>query len=184
MELSHAVNFTVPLAASYPEAKEFVRDVPRSLRYAEIVSDLKVFENGEASEVSASLPVSAALFGQHVLPFRSALRPTASGAVLEALPVYGRGPGSAEVNGSAVVRPSANGCEVDYSFLITVKLTLPAGGKWGEKALLKLVGLTAQSVLRNLASQLEPAVARAAAELNGPTSPRRNARRSTPASPR
>lgn len=183
MDLSYAVDFTVAVAAGVDEAKEFVRDVPRSLRHADILTDLQVL-SGDPIVVSASLPVSAALFGQHELPFRSALHHTVHGAELEALPVVGRGVGSAEVSGTAVVRSVPDGSEVDYSFLITVKLSLPEGGRWGEKALLKLVNLTAGSVLKTLAAQLQPAVALAAGELVSVTSPRRSARRSTPTSPR
>lgn len=184
MELSYPFSFAVSLACDAEDALAFVRDVPGSLRHAEVLSDLQVVR-GEPSVISASLPVSAALFGQHELPFRSALHDTPDGARLEALPVVAKGPGSAEVGGAAAVRALPSGSEVDYSFVITVRLSLPEGGKWGEKALLKLVNLTALSVLRSVASRLEPAVARAASEFEpAATSPRRSERRSPLASPR
>lgn len=184
MELSYPFSFTVGLGCAVDDALTFVRDVPGSLRYAEVLSDLQVI-HGDPSVISASLPVSAALFGQHELPFRSALLDTPDGARLEALPVVAKGPGSAEIGGAAVVREVPGGSEVDYSFVITVRLALPEGGKWGEKALIKLVNLTAGTVLRSVASRLEPAVARAAAEFEPvATSPRRSERRSPLASPR
>lgn len=184
MELSYPFSFRVELACGFDDALVFVRDVSASLKYAEVLTDLQVIA-GEPSVISASLPVSAALFGQHELPFRSALHPTGDGAELEALPVEARGPGSAEVAGSAKVRSALSGSVVDYSFVITVRLRLPEGSKWGEKALLKMVNLTAGSVLRSVASRLEPAVARAAAEFDPATTSRhRTARRSQPASPR
>lgn len=184
MELSYPFSFSVELECGSEDALAFVRDVAASLRYAEVLSDLQVLA-GDPKVMSASLPVSAALFGQHELPFKSALRATPDGATLEPLSVVARGPGSAEVAGTARVSESAGGSQVDYSFVITVRLRLPDGGKWGEKALLKLVNLTAQSVLRSVASRLEPAVARAAAEYEPVvTSRRRSARRSQPASPR
>lgn len=183
MELSYPFSFTVAVAADERQAREFVRDVPRSLRYAEVLKELRL-AGGEPQVISASLPVSAALFGQHVLPFASALHHTDAGARLEPLPVTTTGPGTAEIGGTASVRAATGGSEVDYEFVIKVRLDLPEGGKWGERALLKMVRLTALAVVRSVAAELQPALARAAEEFDPVTSRRRTSRRSLLTSPR
>lgn len=183
MELSYPFSFVVSIAADEEQAREFVRNVQCSLRYAEVLKELRLSDD-EPQVISAALPVSVALFGQHALPFASALHHTERGARLEPLPVTTTGPGTAEIGGTASVRAATGGSEVDYAFVIRIKLDLPEGGKWGEKALLKMVRLTALAVVRSVAAGLQPAVARAAAEFEPLTSRRRTARRSLLTSPR
>lgn len=81
MRFEHASSFQLSLALDALEALEFVRDVPRSLRYAEFITDLRL-QPGDPALISAALPVNAALFGRQELPFSSELRHRTSGASL------------------------------------------------------------------------------------------------------
>lgn len=164
MELTHEVRFSLPVAMPAAAARAFVRDVPRSLRYADFLADLQVLE-GLPRVVVATLPVNAALFGQRELPFRSELRDTPSGAVLSALPIVPDGPGWAEVDGEAVVREEGSGSAVDYAFRVTIRLRVPSADKWGTQALLKMIAFTARTVLGEIMGRFPQAVRRAADEV-------------------
>ena len=94
------------------EATQFARDVPRTLSHADFLADLQVV-TGDPTVVTAAIPVSAAMFGQRELPFRSVLEPMPTGARLRALDIAPDGPGWALVAGEAgagrggVARPAA-----------------------------------------------------------------------------
>lgn len=163
MDLTHEIRFSLPVAMAPAAARAFVRDVPRSLRMADFLSDLQVLE-GEPRVVVATLPVNAALFGQRELPFRSVLRDTADGATLTALEIEPDGPGWAEVDGEAVVRPNGSGSTVDYAFRVTIRLRVPSADKWGTQALLKMIAFTARTVLQDVMGRFPQAVRRAAEE--------------------
>ena len=163
MDLSREVGFVIDLAMSQARALEFVRDVPRSLSLADFLADLQVLA-GKPRIVAASLPVSAALFGQHELPFRSELHDTGDGARLVALPLTPTGPGWAEVSGAAKVSSAGASSRVDYQFAVTVHLKLPEAAAWGERALTKLIAMTAESALRNVVDRFPSALAGAAAQ--------------------
>ncbi len=162
MELNHEFAFVVDLPMSPMAAVAFVRDVPRSLSHAAFVSDLQVFA-GDPAEVAASLPVNAALFGQHDVPFRSQLWPTADGARLAGLKIETEGPGWAEVHGEVRVVAAEGAARADYRFHIAVHLELPKAERWGGRALLSMIRFTAQTVLEDLASRFPEAI-RAAAD--------------------
>lgn len=164
MDLTHEVRFSFPVAMPPAAARAFVRDVPRSLRKADFLTDLQVLE-GDPRVVVATLPVNAALFGQRELPFRSVLRDTPDGATLTAVEIDPDGPGWAEVDGEAVVRPDGDGSKVDYAFRVTIRLRVPAADKWGTQALLKMIAFTARTVLQDIMSRFPLAVRRAAEEV-------------------
>ena len=164
MDLTHEVSFVLDLDLPREAARDFVRDVPRSLSQATFLSDLQVVE-GKPKVVTAALPVNAALFGQRELPFRSELTYTADGASLSGLPLAPEGPGWAEVSGDARVLGAERGCRVEYSFRITIHLALPAPEKWGGRALLSMIEFTTQSVLRGVMGSLPAAVPAAAREV-------------------
>jgi len=162
VEIRHEVRFALALDMSPAEATAFARDVPRTLRHADFLADLQVVA-GEQPVVSAAIPVSAAMFGQRELPFRSVLVPTPSGARLEATPLEPDGPGWALVSGEARVSPLGAGrSRIDYAFDITVHLRLPPAERWGERALTRMIEFTARTVLSQVAGELPRAVARAA----------------------
>lgn len=177
MDLSHEVRFSVPVALPVECATAFVRDVPRSLRFADFLAELQVVTS-QPPVVSAAIPVSAALFGQRELPFSSELHETATGARLVPFGRSFDGPGWADVAGEADVVPSGAGSRLDYAFHITVHVRLPQAGNWGAQALVKMIEYTARSVLHKVMSRLPEAVA-AAAELEGAATgtlhPRRDA---------
>ncbi len=165
MDLAHRVRFAVELDMAPAEAVAFARDVPRTLSHADFLADLQVV-TGEPSYVTAAIPVSAAMFGQRELPFRSVLEPTPDGAALHGLEIDPDGPGWAVVSGLAWVSPLAGnthrGSRIDYEFEITVRLRLPAAERWGERALTRMIEFTARTVLAQVAERLPAAVAKAA----------------------
>ncbi len=165
MDLAHSVRFALEVAMPPSEATLFAQDVPRTLSHADFLADLQVI-TGDPTIVTAAIPVSAAMFGQRELPFRSVLEPTARGARLRALDIAPDGPGWALVSGEARVSPLtgtvAAGSRIDYDFEITVRLRLPKAERWGERALTKMIEFTARTVLGQVAEKLPAAVARAA----------------------
>lgn len=163
LRFTHAISFQLQLALSALQALEFVRDVPRSLRYAEFITDLDL-EPGKPPLVSASLPVSAALFGRRDLPFTSELHHHTSGASLRPLPLVTESRGWAELAGDVEVTAAGAGSQVDYRFDVTVHLRLPSADRWGTRALTKMIELTAVSLLRSLMVRFPAAIERAANE--------------------
>ncbi len=174
MDLTHDVSFSFDLDLPPEEARAFVRDVPASLSRATFLADLQVIES-HPRIVTATLPVNAALFGQRELPFRSELHVVEAGAVLTGLPLEVDGPGWAEVSGSASVTPGDAATRVDYGFIITIHLDLPAAERWGGRALLKMVEFTARSVLAGVVARFPEAVQEAARELEAAPTRRRSA---------
>jgi len=164
VDLSHEIRFSLDVELGPNAARTFVRDVPRSLRRADFLADLQVVTS-HPPIVSAAIPVSAALFGQRELPFRSELHHTPSGARLVPTEFAFDGPGRADVSGEAEVSPSGTGSRLDYSFNITVRVLLPESDHWGAQALVKMIRFTARTVLQRVMDRLPQAVAEAAAEL-------------------
>lgn len=165
MELAHSVSFALELDMSPSAAVEFARDVPRTLSRADFLADLQVI-TGDPSVVTAAIPVSAAMFGQRELPFRSVLEHTAHGARLRAIDIEPDGPGWALVSGEARVSAVGQGSRqtalIDYRFDITVRLRLPRAERWGQRALTRMIEFTARTVLGQVAEKLPGAVAKAA----------------------
>lgn len=165
VDLAHSVSFALDLEMSPAAAVEFARDVPRTLSRADFLADLQVI-TGDPSIVTAAIPVSAAMFGQRELPFRSVLEHTAHGARLRSLDIEPDGPGWALVSGEARVTPVGQGARqtarIDYRFEITVRLKLPKAERWGQRALTRMIEFTAKTVLSQVAEKLPGAVARAA----------------------
>ena len=113
--------------------------------------------------MSAAIPVSAAMFGQRELPFRSELEETVDGARLVGVKIDPDGPGWALVSGEArVARLTPTRSRIDYAFDISVSLRLPPAERWGERALTRMIEFTARTVLGKVASELPKAVGRAA----------------------
>lgn len=162
MDITHSVRFAVELQAPFDQAVAFARDVPRTLRHADFLADLQVV-TGDPSVVTAAIPVSAAMFGQRELPFRSVLQPTENGARLRGVEIDPDGPGWAVVSGEARVS-ALDGARsrIEYTFDITVRLRLPKAERWGERALTRMIEFTAQTVLGQVADRLPAAVAKAA----------------------
>ena len=165
MKLTHTVHFAFDLSLAQREAVAFVQDAQQSLSKAEFIRDLTVSPGAESTqEVSASIPINAALFGQHDLSFQSVLTPNARGARLEPRSPDEPKMGWAEVAGEASVRPLPSGSHVEYGFDITIHLDLPQPEKWGGQALIKMIHFTAQRVLEGIAAEFPKAVQDAAAE--------------------
>lgn len=162
MNLTHRVEFSLDSEMSFDEALEFVGDVPRSLRYADFLAELQVL-TGEPPLVQAAIPVSAALFGQRELPFSSELERTASGARLVPLQISPAGPGWAEVAGEAKVHDLGALRRIDYAFVVTVHLRIPAADRWGTQALVRMIEFTADAVVRKVTQRLPATIAKAAA---------------------
>ncbi|CAN5678936.1 hypothetical protein BH23DEI1_BH23DEI1_09740 [soil metagenome] len=165
----HTLDFEVPLALSPARAIDFVRDVRQSLAHALFLRDLRV-SGGTPLVVEATLPINAALFGQRDVPFRSALTPTPTGARLEGVEIEPVGPGWALVSGEAMVRAAPSGSVVHYDFSITVHVELPVDGRWGGRALTRMIEYAAATVLARVTSAFPEAIARAAREAEGATS--------------
>jgi len=161
MDLTHEVSFSLLSPMTLAEAKAFVVDVPASLRYADFLAELQVLV-GDLPVVCAAIPVSAAMFGQRELPFRSELHLTHDGARLVPIGIEPNGPGWAEVAGEARVSEEGRQRRLDYSFQVTVHLRLPPAERWGTQALVRMIEFTATSVLRKITAQLPAAVSRAA----------------------
>lgn len=157
MELRRTVDFEVPSTLSCTSAVTFVRDVERSLAHADFLASLTT----DGDVVTAQLPVNAALFGQQKLRFRSRLIPTPSGARLEGLELDDR-PGWARVSGEAHVVPVPDGCRLDYRFEIEIHLAVPEAERWGGKALLRMIEVTADRVLGRVTTAFPDAVRSAA----------------------
>lgn len=161
MDLTHEVTFSLLTPMTYDQALEFVIDVPGSLRFADFLAELQVLTRRPAV-VCAAIPVSAAMFGQRELPFRSELHRTPAGARLVPVPIEPLGPGWADVAGEATVTDLGNVRRLDYEFEVTVHLRLPAAERWGTQALVRMIEFTAGAVLRKVTAQLPEAVAKAA----------------------
>jgi hypothetical protein len=153
MELRRTVDFEVPSTLTCASAVTFVRDVERSLADADFLTSLA--RDGDV--VTAQLPVNAALFGAQKLRFRSRLVPTPSGARLEGLDLDDR-PGWARVSGEATVVPIPDGCRLDYRFEIEIHLAVPEAERWGGRALLKMIEVTADRVLARVTTAFPDAV--------------------------
>jgi len=162
MDLTHEVEFSLATEMSFDEAMSFVADVPRSLQHADFLAELQVL-TGEPPLVRAAIPVSAAMFGQRELPFSSELRRTAAGARLVPLAIEPDGPGWAEVAGEARVSDQGKTRRIDYGFVVTVHLRVPAADRWGTQALLSMIEFTADAVLRKVTQRLPDAIGRAVA---------------------
>lgn len=164
MQLHHAINFDFDLALDSQAAIAFVRDVAQSLATATFIENLRVVPEEwlEHDLVQASIPINAAMFGQHHLSFQSLLIPTPKGARLQALPFDEPKRGWAEVAGTAEVRPLPHGASVQYDFDVTIHLQLPPAERWGGKALLKMVEYTANRVLETVVADFPRAIQSAA----------------------
>ena len=157
MQIHRQVVFEVPSSLDCAAAVAFVRDVEQSLSQADFLEALQ--QDGD--QVGASLPVNAALFGQHKLRFRSRLSPTPSGGRLEGLDLDDV-PGWARVSGEADVVPTPGGCRLDYRFEIEIHLAVPEAERWGGRALLKMIEVTADRTLARVAERFPDAVRSAA----------------------
>lgn len=183
MKITNTVTFDIHLALEQAAALDFVRDVRKSLAKASFLSDLRVSDvpvvpaDGMLADkvakhvldaqtapqhVQASIVVNAALFGERALSFQSYVRPTAKGALLEALPFDDPKLGWAEVSGDATVQPLPQGSRIRYHFDITIHLDLPEAEKWGGRALSKMIHFTAQRTLERIVSDFPVAIQAAA----------------------
>lgn len=164
MILTHHVTFDVDLGLDRGPAVDFVRDAERSLARADFLESLRTDRDGGDAVVRAELPVNAAMFGQRRLRFASRMRDAPTGATLEPVALDER-PGWAEVAGRAHVRsrPGA-GSRVHYAFELTIHLQLPEPERWGGRALIKMVEVTADAVLRRVSARFPEAVRQAARE--------------------
>lgn len=158
MRLTRHVAFDVPSTLDRSTAVSFVRDAERSLSHADFLAVLHQDRDGI---VSAELPVNAALFGQQRLRFRSRLRATPSGALLEGCTLDDV-PGWARVSGEASVVQAPVGSRLDYRFVIEIHLALPEPERWGGRALVKMIEVTADQVLRRVCERFPEAVRSAA----------------------
>lgn len=161
MVLTHQVAFALELGLARPDAVAFVRDASRSLACADFLSELRVDDEPGGPVVRAALPVNAAMFGARRLRFASRVERTPEGARLRGLPLDDR-PGWAKVSGEARVTPQPGGSHVAYRFDIGIHLDLPAPDRWGGRALLKMVEVTASTVLSRVSERFPPAVREAA----------------------
>lgn len=158
MRLVRHVEFDVFSTLGRATAVSFVRDVRRSLSHAEFLEQL---ESDDEGIVTAQLPVNAALFGQQKLRFHSRLVPTPTGGVLEGLELDDV-PGWARVSGQAVVAAEPGGSRLRYRFEIEIHLALPEAERWGGRALVKMIEVTADQVLRRIGERFPDAVESAA----------------------
>ncbi len=166
LRLDHDFGFSIRVALSSAAALDFVRDVPLSLRHADFITNLRM-TRGEPPTVSAELPVDAGFFGMRSLPFESAVQITSDGARLLPRRLGEGGIGWAEVAGEAKVFATAGDApssRLDYTFDVTVYLAMPSAERWGTQALLKMVELTAKTVLRKVAGRFPRAIEASAAE--------------------
>ncbi len=165
MTIDYDVTFSFELPLPLQVALGFVREVKTSLQYAAF-KEIAVTPDpaSEHQLVRASLPIDAALFGQHDLSFKSRLMATPRGARLEGLSLAEDKAGWAELSGEAEVSGLPIGSLAYYAFCIVVHLDIPTPETWGGKALSKMIGLTARTVLANVTEGFPQAVQRAAAE--------------------
>ena len=166
MKIEHSILFDIDLSLSQEDAISFVQSVEHSLSKATFISNLQLLHEDTLGNdyIQASIPINAAMFGQHELDFQSLLIPTVKGARLQALPFDTPKAGWAEVTGEAIVNVLPKGSTVHYDFYITIHLNLPTPERWGGKALLKMVEFTAQRVLKHIAEEFPKAVQAAANE--------------------
>lgn len=168
MKIDYNVTFSFSLPLPRQVALEFIRDVETSLQYVTFLKEIAVTADpkSESGLVQASLPINAALFGQYNLNFKSRLVPTQHGARLEGLSLGEEQVGWAEVSGEAEVSALPTGSAAHYAFHIVVHLDIPVPEKWGDKALLKMIDLTARTVLTSITEGFPQAVQRAAGEVS------------------
>ncbi len=169
MKIEHSIPFDIDLSLSQQDAISFVQSVEHSLSKATFINNLQLLHEDtlEHDYICASIPINAAMFGQHQLDFQSLLIPIAKGARLQALPFDTPKASWAEVTGKAVVDSLPKGSTVHYDFDITIHLNLPRPEKWGGEALLKMIEFTAQQVLKHIAEEFPQAVKAAASKFEG-----------------
>lgn len=161
LRLDHRIAFSLQVRLAEDAAREFVRDAPRSLRHADFLTDLTVA--GEPPVVSAALQVSVAIFGRRSLPFQSRLEVTPLGARLSPLPCATDGAGWVELTGEGRAFGDGPGrSRLEYDFALAVNLATPSSERWGTQALLKMIELTAASVLKRLIERFPRAIELAA----------------------
>ena len=158
VHLSRRIAFDVDVELPHAIAIAFVRDVPATLREADFVDGVTVDAGGV---VEASLVVNASMFGQRRLAFLSDLEPTPHGARLRGRHLD-RSVGWARVDGEATVRARPIGSVLSYAFDVDIHLVLPEPERWGGRALLKMVEVTADRVLERLHAAFPSAIAAAA----------------------
>ncbi len=166
MRIEHSIPFDIDLSLNQQDAISFVQSVEHSLSKATFISNLQLLHEDTLGNdyIHASIPINAAMFGQHELDFQSLLISTPKGARLQALPFGTPKTSWAEVTGKAVVGALPKGSVVHYDFDITIHLNLPSPEGWGGKALLKMIEFTAQQVLKRIAEEFPKAVQTAANE--------------------
>lgn len=165
MRLHHSLTTTLDLPLAPSEALAFVQDPEASLRRVAFMRGLAV-EPGPTpggARVSAAMPVFVPVLGAYELEFVSLLEATPRGARLHALPPREPKKGWAEVAGEAEVSPLPGGSRVSYTLDLSVHVALPEPEAWGGRALLKMVEVTAQKVVADIAKGFPEAI-RAAAE--------------------
>ena len=160
MRISEHAQFVVTIPLVPESARKFVAHIEYPLAEADFLRDVRI--TGENPRVvHAEIPVKAGMFGQHTLRFASEVHETDTGAELVPVPDP-TARGWAELAGAAVVQPHADGSEVAYNFTFSLEVELPGALRWGEGALTKMVEVTAQSILRGLASDFPRTIEAAA----------------------
>lgn len=163
LRLEREVSFRLRVLLAPDAARAFVQDVPASLAHADFLAGVRLCP-GDPPTLEARLPVNAAVFGVRDVPFASAVGLTASGATLTPAGPVDHDRAWAEVGGEARVEPVEGGSRLDYALRLTVFLVMPSAERWGTQALLKMVELTAASVLRKVGERFPRAVEAAAEE--------------------
>ncbi len=161
LRLEREVSFRLRAPLPQDAARAFVQDVPGSLAYADFLAGVRL-RPGDPPLLEARLPVNAAVFGVRDVPFVSAVVPTGSGAKLTPAGPVDHDHAWAEVGGEARVEPLDGGSRLDYALTVTVFLVMPSVERWGAQALMKMVEVTAASVLRKVGERFPRAVELAA----------------------
>ena len=166
MKIEHSIPFDIDISLNQQDAISFVQSVEHSLSKATFINNLQLLHEDTLGHdyIQASIPINAAMFGQHQLDFQSLLIPLANGARLQALPFDTPKASWAEVTGKAIVNALPKGSTVHYDFDIIIHLNLPKPERWGGKALLKMIEFTAQQVLKHIAEDFPRAIQTAASK--------------------
>lgn len=157
LRLTRDVRFAIPTRLDAQASLLFLRTPALALQEAKFLSNVHVTPD---QHVAAELPVNAAFFGKRTVRFESQVENLPAGARLVSLPTMDE-TAVVKVTGQATVGHGSNGCTLHYDFHFELIVHVPEPERWGGRALIKMVEVTADRMLEKITTEFPDAVKRA-----------------------
>lgn len=154
IRLTREVRFDIPTQLGAQESLDFLRSPSLALQEVGFLTDVRVHPD---KRVTAELPVNAAFFGKRTVRFNSQVENLPNGARLVSLPSMDE-TAVVKVAGQATVVEGPNGANLQYDFQFELIVHVPEPERWGGRALLKMVEITADRVLEKITAEFPEAV--------------------------